>query len=69
MVTRGRFLERSLVAVGKIVDSSLKYVFPIRSGKMIGLISIARNERKGVECLQIFTNIRYKRSLKIFSNK
>lgn len=49
-------LERSLVAVGKIVDS--KYVFPIRSGKMIGLISIARNERKGVECLQIFTNIR-----------
>lgn len=67
MLTRGRFLERSLVAVGKIVDS--KYVFSIRSGKMIGLISIARNERKGVECLQIFTNIRYKRSLKIFSNK
>lgn len=46
MLTRGRFLERSLV--GKIVDSSLKYVFPIRSGKMIGLISIARNERKGL---------------------
>lgn len=60
-------MERSLVAVSKIVDS--KYVFSIRSGKMIELISIARNERKGDECLQIFTNIRYKRSFKIFSNK
>lgn len=50
MLTRGRFLERSLVAVGKIVDSSLKYVFPIRSGKMIGLISIAMKGRVSSIC-------------------
>lgn len=63
MLTRGRFLERSLVAVGKIVDSSLKYVFPIRSGKMIGLISIAMKGRVTSVCkfLPIFdTNDRWK---------
>lgn len=61
MLTRGRFLERSLVAVGKIVDS--KYVFPIRSGKMIGLISIAMKGRVSSVCkfLPIFdTNDRWK---------
>lgn len=61
MLIRGRFLERSLVAVGKIVDS--KYVFSIRSGKMIGLISIAMKGRVSSVCkfLPIFdTNDRLK---------